>query len=98
MWHTLATILFQSTQYANSRLCNSDCLLDQVMHCTSFNHASSAWTRIYYDAMVRRKKKKNAASEHSWHTIAHARPYALQKARFIKSLQFSLMRRYANLH
>jgi len=37
-----------------------------------------------------KKQKENEASNHVWHAIAHASLHALQKAWFIKSLQFSL--------
>jgi len=41
-----------------SKVRNTNCkrsLLDHVVHVTSFNHASSKWTRIYR-AVVRNKK------------------------------------------
>jgi len=72
MQHTLkiklsyVTILFRSMQYADSRCTYGYCLLDHIVHITSFDHASNAWTIIYY-TMAR-------SFWSAWHAIAYARP------------------------
>jgi len=66
-----STILFQSTQYTNSRrsLRNS---ITQVMREREF---IAQW-----------QQNKNKASDYAWRAVKHASPRTSQKAQFIKSL------------
>jgi len=46
---------------------------------------ASAWREF----IAQWQETKNKASDHAWPAVAHPSPRASQKARFLKSLQFS---------